>query len=339
MHDARMLVTLWPSFPHFHRYVNDARLSGIRLNSAMVSVADLDRELPLIPKDPKVPLYFDIKGRQLRITHVEYDHDFTDITLNHPVRVRLPTPILFKGGEDAALGLRLAEGDEYYGGEGMPVPKDRLFSKISLQGGPRFLLRPGESLYIRDPSLEVGGDQFTLAELQKIEKVKGAGFTRWFLSYVESARDVDEFLELVGRNAEVMLKIESRKGLEYVAREFVKRDNLTLVAAKGDLFVEVGSPHEILEAQKLIIAKDPEACAGSRMMLSVINREPKIVEGAIRWSIEPNDVPSNADFEQLAWLSEIGYRSFMLCDELCLKDELLSVATNALHAFLETYEV
>jgi hypothetical protein len=322
----QMMTTLWPSFPHFPRFARDTRLSGIRLNSAMIDTVELDQELERIANSRiKVPLYFDVKGRQLRVTKVFQNPDHLDLVLNHPIRVDLPTPVLFKGGEDTAL-LESLKDTRYLFGKGVKTPNPtRLYNRLifapGAKYGPKAMVRPGESLHIRDKSLVVGGAQFTQIELQKIEKVKAAGFTRWFLSYVENQKDVDEFLELVGRDAEVYLKIENLKGLDYVAREYKKRENLKLVAAQGDLYVEVDQPHQILEGLKLIIAKDAEALAGSRMMLSVVH----------------SPVPSCADFSQLAWLWDIGYRNFMLCDEICLKEELLSAATNAMYAFKTDY--
>ncbi len=38
------------------------------------------------------------------------------------------------------------------------------------------------------------------------------------------------------------------------------------MAARGDLYVEINTPHDILNATKLIIEKDPEAIVGSRML-------------------------------------------------------------------------
>ena len=340
--EVELMVTLLPSFPHFGKFVRDPRLSGIRLNSAMLTNFDLDEELKRIPHHVRTPLYFDIKGRQLRVTKVHPDREFLDFELNHPVQVNVPTPILFKGGEDSALLSWMHDGEKWCG-EGLdPIDPHRWYQRFRVKFGPKYKVNVGESIHIRDGSLHVGGNQFVDMELKKIEQVKKFGLTRWFLSYVQSQRDVDEFLELVGRDAEVFLKIESKQGLEYVAREFKKRDNLRLCAAKGDLYVEVDMPHEILTAQKLIIEKDPRALAGSRMLLSVINKVPHVAIGqegtpVVKYAIEPSDVPSNADFEQLAWLYEIGYRSFMLCDELCLRGDLLSVATDALDAFKQYY--
>ena len=316
MKSMELHVTLWPSFPHFWRFASDARLSGIRLNSAMISQPELEHELESIANPGAVPLHFDIKGRQLRVVEVLENPTKLDIRLNHPIKVATPTTALFKAGADDALLDRVEE-DGY---------------RLVFEHGPKFLVRAGESLHIRHPSLEVGGAQFTDAEIAKIEAVKATGCKRWYLSYVESQADVDEFLELVGRDAEVALKIESKKGLRYVDRTFRKKENLRLVAARGDLFVELDKPHEILGALQFIITKDPEAIVGSRMLLSMIPPPPRNDD------TEPL-VPSCADFLELAWLYDAGYRSMLLCDELCLRRKLLAGAVNAFEAFREEYVV
>ena len=289
-------VTLWPSFPHFNRFANDKRITGIRLNSAMMSNPELEKELDLIKTKPTSnPLFFDVKGRQLRVVEVVPNEYHLELILNHPVEVKTPCVVLFKAGADHAILDRI-ESNGY---------------KLIFKGGPRYKVAAGESLHIRDKSLKVGGNQFTPAELTKIESVKSAGFTKYFLSYVECKRDVDEFRELVGKDAEVWLKIENIPGMKFVS-EFKKEDNVVLVAARGDLFVELDQPHHMIQALKDIIAKDPMACVGSRILLSVIN----------------DPVPSCADLLEIAWLHDIGYNRMMLCDELCLKEELLATAVS-----------
>jgi hypothetical protein len=262
-------------------------------------------------RDPRsVPLYFDIKSRQPRIAEATVE-DGADgaknlvLRLTHAIAVRTPTPVLFKAGDDGAL-LTAVEDDG---------------TRLVFDGVPRYRVKPGESLCIREPDLRILDDVITDVEAAKIAKVKEAGVTRWFLSYVEQQYDVDRFLELVGRDAEVFLKIESPRGLEYVAREFRKRDNLRLVAACGDLFVEIDRPHRMPEALRLIIGKDPEACAASRMMLSLM-RDP---------------IPDLADFLQVGWLLDAGYRSLMLCDGLCLEERKLATAISAIDAFRKDY--
>ena len=70
----KLMVTLCPSFPHFAEFAADTRLAGIRLNSAKLIGPELDTELAIVQKtDVKVPLYFDLKGRQMRIAEVLSD--------------------------------------------------------------------------------------------------------------------------------------------------------------------------------------------------------------------------------------------------------------------------
>ncbi len=301
------LATLQPSFAHFARFAKDSRLGGIRLNNPHWTAEELRRELQLAASFmPEVPLFFDVKGWQLRVIETHFNERYLDITLNHPIRVKTPTMVVFKAGADSALLERIEEDGR----------------RLIFRGGPKYLVKPGESLQIRDQSLQVLGSQFTQSELEKIEIARQYGIDRYFLSYVGSQDDVDRFRELVGPDAQIRLKIENRRGLEFVAKEFRKQPNLSLVAARGDLYVEVERPHEIMKALQLIISKDPEACVGSRIMLSVIHEA----------------VPACADFLELAWLYDAGYRSMLLCDELCLKGELLGTALNACMNFGEHYE-
>lgn len=289
-------VTLWPSFPHFDRFVKDKRITGIRLNSAMMSNPELDKELALL-NDKKYPigsLLFDIKGRQLRVIETIPNKDHLEICLNHPIDVTTPCIVLFKAGADYALLDHLEDDGK----------------KLIFKGGPKYKVIPGESLHIRDKSLKIRGNIFTPEEIKKIEKVKAAGFNRYFLSYVEKQSDIDQFQELVGKDAEIWLKIESIPGMHFVANDFQKKDNLVLVVARGDLFVELEKPHHIIAAQKTIIEKDPMACVGSRILLSVIT----------------DPVPSCADLMEIECLYQMGYRRMMLCDELCLKENLLATA-------------
>ncbi len=304
MKNLDFLVTLWPTFPHFKRFAFDPRVNAIRLNSAMSKDETMEKDLK-VNQDyvGHCPLYFDVKGRQLRIKEVYDNKDHLEFKLTRPIKVDTPTTVLFKAGEDYALLKEIKNGNH-----------------LIFEGGPKYLVYPGESIHIRDPNLEVGGKLFLDYEVERIAKARKYGFDRFFLSYVESQKDIDEFREYVG-DSEIFAKIENLKGLKYVANEFVKKDNLYLLAARGDLYVEVERPHHIVEATKLIINKDPEAGVGSRLLLSLVN----------------NPVPSCSDLSELAWLYDIGYRKMMLCDELCLKNELLGRAVNVFDSFKEDY--
>jgi len=248
-----LMVTMWPSFKHFTRFANDYRVSGVRLNTAMISLEELDSKFHNANHNSKSPLYFDIKGRQLRVTKVHALKTHLELELNHPIGVIKDTPVLFKAGEDAALLREVVDDGR----------------RLIFDGGPKWMVEPGESIHIRHKDLLVKGPTFLPTEIEKIEAARKAGFTRFFLSYVESQRDVDQFRELVGPEAEVVLKIENLKGLQYAVEDFRKDERTWLMAAMGDLYVEVDKPHDILNAVRAIIKADPEAGAGSRLMLSI----------------------------------------------------------------------
>lgn len=340
MKKMQMMATLWPNFEHYGLFANDKRLSGIRLNSAAITCegfeADLAKFRPI--ENSSLPLSFDIKGRQLRVTEVFPNQNHLDMRINHPIMTETPTAVFFKGGTDQATLLRIEENGH----------------RLIFKDGPDFLVNAGESIHIFDPNLLSWGPQFIESENRKIAIALEAGFTDFHQSYVQWKRDVDEFREKVGSNAIIRLKIENRKGLEYVAREFKKEDNLVLVAARGDLFVELGgNPSEIVQALRLIIEKDPEACAASRLLLSVqqplmpqiqralsyvVKHHPdkEKLDEIMAYMIAPQPV-SCADICELTWLADIGYRNFMLCDELCLYENSLEASIGAFDEFRKAY--
>lgn len=311
MKDLDLLITLSPSMPHFSRFSIDNRINGIRINSAMMELDELDNEFKFI-KDSlsSVPLWYDIKGRQLRIRQVGKKTDKLRIILNHKIEIETPIVVLFKGGNDHAVLEEVVETSD---------GKQVLTFK---EGGPKFSVVPGESICIRDKSFVVLGETFPDYEIEKIKRVRESGlFNKYVLSYVESQRDIDQFRELVGTDCEIIAKIENLKGLNFVSSQWKPQKNVSLMAARGDLYIEIDKPHKILNAIKMIIEKDKNAMVGSRLLLSCVNK----------------DVPDAVDFSELAWLYDIGYRKMLLCDDLCISESRLSLAINAFCAFRDDY--
>src|SRR5262245_54177274 len=111
-----------------------------------MSHPELDRELATIRAlAPAVPLYFDVKGRQLRVAEVLDNEEYLDVRLNHPISVPTPTVVLLKAGADTGRLGRLEEGGH----------------RLVFDRNPRYRVRAGESLHIRDPRLAVSGPLFT----------------------------------------------------------------------------------------------------------------------------------------------------------------------------------
>jgi len=302
-----IMATLWPEMPHYKYFAADPRIAGIRLNTAKASVDTIDAlTKQAVDESFDTPIYFDVKGRQLRVESVEPNEDHLELDLNHPIEVNTPCVVLFKGGTDPAMLINV---------DG---------TRLVFDGGPRLMVTPGDSLNIRDTSLKIHGKLFPEKQLKFIETAKKAGITRFMLSYAKKAAEINEFRGLVGDNCQIIAKIEDQAGIDFAEREYKTQnswniDNLGLLNARGDLFVELERPHRILNATQKIIHFDPNAIIGSRILLSVTEE----------------DVPSCADLNEVAWLLSLGYKRFMFCDGLCLDKNALDRAITILSAIIE----
>jgi len=239
------------------------------------------------------PLWVDLKGRQLRVVGAAIP-PYTEVRISHPIRVQTPVDAFFSNG-DECVRVAAVEGD-----------------RLILEDGPRRLIGPGESVNIVHPSLEIEGT-LTQTDRAYLAAMPAAGLTRVMISYVESPADAQEVRRLLP-GAEVMCKIETRRGLDYARRHGAAHGRL--VAGRGDLYVEVLRPHRIVAALRDIIAADPGAVAASRVFDSLAHQP----------------VPASADIGDVAFLLALGYRTFMLGDAVCLRRDSLVEALNLLEA-------
>jgi hypothetical protein len=145
------------------------------MNGLLFRSADLDGELSRIPTTTTVPLWFDAKGRQLRVEEAIYYKDHLELVMNHEITgLVLPHPIIFKAGEDWAMVEKI----------------DGKHLVLRADGYPKYRVKPGDSVHFRNINMVVKGPLFTDDEKNKIETVVKTGAKNWYLSYVESERDV-----------------------------------------------------------------------------------------------------------------------------------------------------
>ncbi|RIK29659.1 MAG: hypothetical protein DCC56_11540 [Anaerolineae bacterium] len=285
-----VIVTTPPYADFLAEVASHPIVSGFRLNTVM-PLRETQREVLQRLGKFKQPIWVDLKGRQLRVVGAAIP-PYTEIKLSHRIKVETPVDAYFSDGLER---VRVAA-----------VDGDRLI----LADGPRRLVGPGESVNIMHPSLKIEG---TLTETDKtyLAALKDLGMTKVMLSYVESVEDVDEVKSLLP-NAEVILKIETQRGLDFAQKHGAKHGRL--MAARGDLFVEVIRPHKIASAVKAIVQADKDAVVASRILDSM--------------ALSP--IPASADISDVAFLLEIGYRTFMLGDSVCLRRESVIEALNLL---------
>jgi hypothetical protein len=231
------------------------------------------------------PLWLDIKARQLRITQFAYLPE-SYVTLNHKIRVNTPCTVYFR---DCTSTLECV------------LDGDRL-----LLTRPERVVGQGEPINILDDSLEVEG--FLPGRVCDFVGVFARrDQPRYMLSFVQSRRDC-EALWALDPQAEIIAKIEDRRGLRFVAEEYpaMPRKPRLLLAA-DDLYIHIGQDKTaMLFALRQIIAADPEAIAASRLLTSLHDPDHNHL----------NEV-SLGDLAYLWLLESLGYRTLMLSDEIC----------------------
>jgi hypothetical protein len=286
------IVTVPPYASFLDEVANHPLVSGFRLNTVMPLKEGPREGLELLSKYGQ-PLWVDLKGRQLRVVGAAVP-PFTEIRISHRIDVCTPVDAYFSDGNERAR-IVAVDGD-----------------RLILEDGPRRLIGPGESINIVHPSLRIEG---TLTETDRayLAAMGEKGLSRVMLSYVETVEDVDEVKRLLPR-AEMILKIETQRGLAFAEKYGPRYGHL--MAARGDLYVEVLQPHRLITAVRTVIESDENAIAGSRLFDS------------LAWQ----PIPVSSDVTDAAYLLEIGYRAFMLGDQVCMKRDSVIGALNLLEA-------
>ncbi len=295
------IVTVPPYAPFIREIAKHPIVSGIRLNTVMPikePIPDLLRRLKEEARGKDV--WVDLKGRQLRIaTHGV--PPYTEIRLTHRIEVQTPVRAYFSGGREVATVVG--------------VDGDRLI----MQDGPRRVVGPGEAVNIPDESLRIDG-YLTGTDRAYLEAAAAVGNPHVMLSFVEGEQDIAQ-ARAIHPDAIIAAKIESRRGLAYARESWDPAGAQRLMAARGDLYLEVKRPHEIIGALEDLVREDPHAIVASRLFSS-------LAQGYM---------PEAADIGDADSLMRMGYTTFMLGDEVCLQRDSVLSALNLLDAMATEY--
>ena len=333
----RAIVTLPPYAPFAAEVAAHPMCSGLRLNTVMPlreGRAELLQRLTALDQ----PIWVDLKGRQLRVVGGAVP-PYGPVPISHRISVPCPADAFLSDGREQAriVGILTGDAGTNTGDSEHPLPPGAGCALI-FEDGPRRFIGPGESINILHPRLKIHGglttgDRAWLAAMREVfpdpapGAAAGPGGRRVMLSFVERAEDAAEVRALLP-GAAVVEKIESVRGLEYARRQGLagayRLEGGTagagtagrLMAARGDLFVEVGQPHRILTAMRWLIGADPDAILASRVL----------------GSLARNPSPDCADISDVAYAHAIGYRTVMLGDEVCLRRDSVIGALNLLQA-------
>ena len=337
----RVITTIHPYSPFLRKVAAHPIISGVRLNTVMTikgSLTEYLRHLMKVMGDKEV--WIDLKCRQLRTRDSHYYHPakvtkprgykigdktvlidpstprvhgelrcppWTELLVSHKIKIDLsdgPIQVLTNDGYGKAWLVEVIDGDT-----------------LVMLDGPKKVVGRGESINIIHPSLEIEGF-FTKRDLEFIAAAKEVGLHNYMLSYVEESTDVEALLEL-DPEANVVAKIESPKGIRWVEEVYPRYgDNVHLMAARGDLYIEMGRPDKILRALQTIAKADPEAIVASRILGSLL-ADPR---------------PSCADITDIGCLLGMGYEQFMVGDDICFDEPVLMLGLDIMKAIARDAE-
>lgn len=292
-----MLIVSLPPVHHeelLENIIKHPMVRAVRYNTG-VSSPDSPRDtltaINALTTKYKKPLYVDLKGKQLRV--IEWANlPYGPIKLNHDIEVELPARVFFRGDDNCML-KRVVRGNEVY--------VDPL---------PRAPVGRGQSVNILSKNLKVHGGLLPL-DHEYIEAALELGIRNFMLSFVEDKNDVIELEDAIRTHSkgefnadwcELVFKIESEAGIEFVKtlkpKNFSDDSPYRLMAARDDLMIQIGVLN-MPEALRAIASVDPRAICASRLLLGV-------EKGGV----------SMADLADLEYMRSLGFRSFMLSDEV-----------------------
>lgn len=296
------IVTMPPYAPYLAEVLRHSIVSGIRLNTIMPVKDSLEDALKRLSDETAThgkELWVDLKARQLRVTTYGVP-PFTEIELSHRISVDSGAKAYFSDGRESAT-VAAVNGN-----------------KLIMLEGPKRVVGPGEAVNIPHPSLQIEGN-LTDTDKRYVEAAVKIGLHNYMLSFVEGTSDIDA-LRALDPEAAVVAKIESTRGLRYVADEW--KGGTRLLAARGDLYIELRMPHHIIPALEDIIAKDKTAIAASRIFPS------------LAYSLEP----ASQDIGDVDNLLRMGYRTLMFGDDVCMQRDSTISGLNLLKAMAVRYK-
>jgi len=325
--EMKLILTV-PAHAKFSKLAQDSLIEGVRLNTTIPVKLSLEETLANAKVEANgKDLWVDLKGRQLRIEdhriHMQQDREIHYIDLNHEISVATPTEVLFDNGHIVA---RI---EEVRDGKTLVIPSSTEMSKgIPLPGQGEVGLRKGMSATILHPSLRITG-YLTARDKEYVEAAKKNGIHAYMLSFVEQESDITDLLALDDK-AKIVAKIESKAGMNFVSNVYPitngffpgGKNKVTLMAARGDLYLQLDRPHEIIGACRKIVLADSGAIMASRLLESLKN---------------PDQMPHSHDLTDVTCGMYQGYRTFMLGDDVCRSEASLRSAIGLFDELKKTF--
>lgn len=204
------------------------------------------------------------------------DPQYSCIEVNHNIRCTEEAKIHFRNGGVSKI-VRVENGNQIYVD---PLPSEALGA--------------GQSINILSENLKIEG-YLTQLDQEYLKACKKFEIYTIMASFVESFEDMMEITRVLPQ-AQIVAKIESKKGIEFA----LKQKFPNLMVARDDLFLQTGQGYEMMKALYQLINVAPNAICASKIFSS----------------LEYRKAPDFADFSDLQLMYNLGYRRFMLSDNI-----------------------
>jgi len=296
----KIMATLAPYVDHRADIIGHPLVNELRFNSVMpVAESKLELLARLKKECQGKKIWLDLKTRQLRVKKFAY-LPYAFVELSHKIKVNLPTIIYFK---DCTAKIV-----EIYNGNKLILAERPSQNRVG----------EGEPVNILDPSLQVEGF-LTENDEEYIAAAKKLGLHNYLLSFVEKAQDIEDLLGL-DPQAKIIAKIESQQGLNFVRSEYKNLKKVGLMAARDDLYINMGEQKtQMLQALSAIIKADKSAYCASRLLTS----------------LEQAEIVALQDLSDLQLMLLTGYKNFLLSDMQCFRAQVFAKTMEILSQFFQ----
>ncbi len=276
------LIATLPNLSHrdkIHKILSNYNISAARYNTGASSLMNTEETLSIL-KSLKEQYSKDIwlDTKGRQLRIIKWaDPLYEAIELNHNIDITYPAKVLFRNGGTSNIVRTRG-------------------NKIIVDPLPKEALGAGQSVNILARDLEIEG-YLTEKDIEFLKLSSQYEFNKIMASFVEKEEDLEEIKRYLP-NAEIVAKIESLKGIKLILENDLK---CNLMAARDDLFIQTEGKIDILKYLKLIIERNKDAICASRIFSS----------------LERQDRVELADYSDLELMYQMGYRNYMLCDNIC----------------------
>ena len=261
----KILCTLGPASLNEHviRRLEQCGTSLFRINLSHTKAADFADTVKFIQAHSEVPICLDTEGAQIRTgDFVDGSVTFRDNTFVRAHRRRVPADGKNFNFSPADIIDQLQSGDF------ISIDFNAVLVQVTAQEPDAVVMRVFNGGVVgQNKAVTVERDvrlpPLTRKDRACIEIGVELGLSHFALSFANRGEDVDALRALVGDSAEIISKIESRKGIENLA-DIARRSDALLID-RGDLSREV--PIELLpRTQKTILRR--AKCLGTRVYVA-----------------------------------------------------------------------